>query len=58
MPSMNNLIATNVAPERRATAVGAVFFGFHGATTALAPTGHIILLTGHRILLTGHRILL
>lgn len=29
LPVMNNLVATNIPPERRATALGSCFSGFH-----------------------------
>jgi predicted MFS family arabinose efflux permease len=29
LPSMNNLVAVNVPPARRATALGTAFSGFH-----------------------------
>jgi len=51
LPAMNNLVATQVAPARRATALGAVFLGFHtGNLVALALSPLILQRWGWRAL--------
>ena len=37
LPVMNNLVATNVPPQQRATALGTCFSGFHTGAASWLP---------------------
>lgn len=51
LPSMNNLVATRIPPQSRATALGAVFMGFHtGNLVGLVLSPLILLHFGWRAL--------